>query len=125
MRNALRMFGVIGFVLVATIALAGPPDMVKIDQAANKKPGVEFNHKAHMERVESCDTCHHMDKGLTADSDLSKVQACSACHLKPEAADTPDMTQMSMKKNPFHMLCIDCHKTGGKGPTKCNDCHKK
>ena len=34
MRNALRMFGVIGFVLVATIALAGPPEMVKIDKAA-------------------------------------------------------------------------------------------
>ncbi len=123
MRNVLRMFGVIGFVLVATIALAGPPDMVKIDQAANKKPGVEFNHKAHMERVESCDTCHHKNKGLTADGDLSKVQACSECHLKVEG-DTPDMTQMSMKKNPFHSLCINCHKTEAKGPTKCNDCHK-
>ena len=123
MRNALRMFGVIGFVLVATIALAGPPDMVKIDAAANKKPGVEFPHKAHMEMVESCDTCHHTNKGLTADSDLSQVKACSECHLHPEG-DVPDMSQMSMKKNPFHMLCIDCHKTEAKGPTKCNDCHK-
>ena len=32
---------------------------------------------------------------------------------------------MSLKKNPFHMVCIDCHKEQAKGPTKCDDCHKK
>ena len=32
---------------------------------------------------------------------------------------------MSMKKNPFHMLCINCHKQEGEGPTSCNDCHVK
>jgi hypothetical protein len=35
------------------------------------------------------------------------------------------MREMSLKKNPFHMVCIDCHKAETKGPTKCDDCHPK
>ena len=28
-------------------------------------------------------------------------------------------------KNPFHIVCIKCHKDGKKGPSKCMECHKK
>ena len=54
-----------------------------------------------------------------------EVKLCSACHLDPEKAETPSMRQMSLSKNPFHKLCIDCHKAEAKGPKTCNDCHKK
>jgi len=128
MKRMLSVLGVLVFALVATYAAAaphhGPIDTV-IDAAASKKPGVPFPHDKHAtELVQSCDTCHHQNPGLTADSDQD-VQACSACHLKPAEAGVPDMTQMSMKKNPFHMLCINCHKEQKKGPTSCNDCHVK
>jgi hypothetical protein len=127
MKKTLYLLGIAVFVLTAGIAIAAPhhgPDSVVIDAAAAKKGPVTFPHKEHVERVESCDTCHHTSPGLTAAAD-TEVQKCSACHLDPEKAETPGMREMSMKKNPFHMVCIDCHKAETKGPTKCDDCHKK
>jgi hypothetical protein len=122
----LYVLGIVAFALAAGIALAAPvqpPDEVVIDAAAAKKGPVTFPHKAHTERTE-CVTCHHTSEGLMAGADM-EVKACSECHLDPEGADVPGMREMSMKKNPFHMLCIDCHKKEAKGPTKCDDCHKK
>ncbi len=98
------------------------PETVVIKGAAAKKTPVTFPHKAHVERV-ACDTCHHAQKGLTANAAV-EVKPCSACHLDPQKPDVPSMREMSLSKNPFHKLCIDCHKTGGKGPTKCAECHK-
>lgn len=126
MKKILYVMGVVAFALLAGIALAAPhhgPDDVVIDAAQSKKGPVAFPHAKHAEMVESCDTCHHTNKGLTAQTD-AEVKACSACHLDPEG-DVPGMREMSMKKNPFHVTCVDCHKTEAKGPTKCDDCHKK
>jgi len=128
MKKTLYVLGVAAFALLAGIALAAPhhgPEEVTIDAAAAKKTAVVFPHAKHQELVESCSTCHHTNEGMTGDTAVdAEVQACSACHLDPEG-DVPGMREMSMKKNPFHMLCIDCHKTEAKGPTKCDDCHKK
>ena len=33
--------------------------------------------------------------------------------------------QMSLKKNPFHINCVGCHKEQGAGPAKCDECHPK
>lgn len=128
MKKTLYLLGLAVFVLTAGIALAAPhhgPESVVIDAAAAKKGPVTFPHAKHQELTQ-CDTCHHVNEGMTAaTADDTKVQKCAACHLDPEKAETPGMREMSMKKNPFHMVCIDCHKTEAKGPTKCDDCHTK
>jgi hypothetical protein len=123
MKKTLSVIGVVAFALMATIALAGPPDMIKIDKAMDKKAAVEFPHAKHVEVAESCTVCHHTNEGLTMEM-ADQVQPCSECHLNPEG-DVPDMAQMSLKKNPFHMQCIDCHKEMDKGPKTCNECHPK
>lgn len=99
------------------------PKTSVIDEAAKKQPAVAFDHAKHMTRAKSCDVCHHTDKGLTAKDD-AKVKNCAACHLDPKDK-APSMREMSPTKNPFHTLCVGCHKEGKKGPTKCMECHKK
>jgi hypothetical protein len=101
------------------------PETIVIDDCASKQSPVTFPHKAHQELTQ-CVTCHHTQEGLTADSDM-EVKPCSACHLEPEAAETPKCSQMSTRKNPFHIACVGCHKESGKdtAPTGCFDCHPK
>ena len=120
----------IGFAIVAMMfafgAMAGePPESVTIDDCVDKKAAVEFPHAAHYE-VTECTTCHHTSEGLTADTVGSmEVQACGACHTSPEEATTPDCSQMSLKKNPYHITCVGCHKESSAGPSKCDECHPK
>ena len=120
----------LGFGLVATLfavgAMAGePPESTTIDDCVDKKAAVEFPHAAHYE-VTECTTCHHTDEGLTADSvGGMDVQVCGACHTTPEEATTPECSQMSLKKNPFHITCVGCHKENEAGPAKCDECHPK
>jgi hypothetical protein len=100
------------------------PATITIKAAAKKQPAVEFSHEKHATKlVKSCTTCHHTQKGLTADSKL-KVVKCTTCHL--DAKDKiPSMREMSLTKNPFHIACINCHKQEKKGPATCNGCHIK
>lgn len=117
---------VVSVAVVASAAtVAEAPETATIDDCMDKKAAVEFPHKVHWELTD-CTTCHHTSEGLTADADM-EVQPCSACHVEPEAETTPDCSQMSLKKNPFHINCVDCHKESGKetAPTKCDDCHPK
>lgn len=110
--------------MVATFAFAHHgPDKVLIDAAAKKQPGVTFDHAEHVKRAAKCETCHHTNKGLTAQSDKD-VKKCSSCHLNPKD-DAPSMSEMSLKTNPFHVLCVSCHKEKSKGPTVCKECHVK
>jgi hypothetical protein len=116
-----------GAAFAATAAEA--PEVVSIDDCMAKKSAVEFPHKVHAGAFE-CVTCHHTQEGLTADS-TEEVQACASCHKDPEAEGTPDCSQMSLSKNPFHMSCISCHKEKAAedeafaGPVKCDGCHPK
>lgn len=118
----------LGFCLVATIAIAHHgPAIITIKAAANKQPPVVFDHEKHsMTLVRSCDTCHHTQKGLTAEKAKdTKVAKCSTCHLDPKPP-VPSMREMSLTKNPFHNAgCISCHREQKKGPTACTGCHKK
>lgn len=117
------------FSLAAAFAVAGLalavqiPETITIDKAQNKQAPVVFPHKAHGEKY-ACSTCHHTQKELKADSSETVV-SCSKCHLDPEKPETPSMRQMALGKNPFHKVCIDCHKKEAKGPAKCAECHKK
>lgn len=122
MRKTLFVVAILAL-FVAT-AYAAIPDNVMIDKAKAKQPGVSFPHAKHVEVVKSCDTCHHTNKGVTA-AKAAEVKACTSCHLNPKDAAVPNMAEMSMTKNPFHMECVKCHKADKKGPTVCKDCHKK
>lgn len=110
--------------ILAAVAVAAVqvPETVTLDKAKNKQAPVVMPHKAHADKY-ACDTCHHTQKGLTAEA--TEVKPCASCHLDPEKPETPSMREMSLSKNPFHKLCIDCHKKEAKGPTKCAECHKK
>ena len=114
--------------LIATSAFAHFPTKVNIDQAQKKQPSVTFDHAKHADTIaKSCDTCHHMNKGLKkADAEKVEVKKCAACHLDPKDK-APSMREMGMANNPFHIRCIGCHKTttDKKGPVACNGCHKK
>lgn len=125
MKFRITVLGILAIALLATVAAAAhhPTGDIVIDAAADKQAPVTFPHGTHVEVVDDCTTCHHTSEGLTAESDM-KVPKCSECHLNPEG-DVPDMAQMSLKKNPLHAGCIDCHKEEAKGPTKCNECHVK
>ncbi|MGD2114770.1 MAG: cytochrome c3 family protein [Acidobacteriota bacterium] len=127
MRKTLSLLGILVLTLCAAVVVAAPhhtPEEVTIDAAQDKKPAVTFPHMQHAtELVDNCTACHHKNEGLTMETD-AEVQPCSTCHLDPEG-DTPGMREMSLRKNPFHMLCIDCHKDEGAGPKTCNDCHVK
>ena len=124
--NASTFCAAVGVALVVAVAFAGvsnkAPESLVLDKAQSKRPPVIFPHKVHADRL-ACDTCHHMNKGLKA-GDTVEVTPCAPCHLDPEKPDTPSMREMSLTKNPFHKLCINCHKTEAKGPSKCNECHK-
>jgi predicted CXXCH cytochrome family protein len=61
-----------------------------------KSGDVTFNHKNH-----------------------DKVD-CTKCH-----ADAKGGKIAGLDKDKGHALCVDCHKTGAKGPTKCAECHVK
>ncbi len=130
-----KLNAIILFVLMAGFAAMayaeGIPEKFTIDDCAKKKTAVEFPHKAHFE-VTKCETCHHTNKGLTAENYAKMdVKACAVCHLNPEKAETPDCSQMSPKTNPFHIRCVGCHKetkakdAETKAPTKCTSCHPK
>ncbi|HVS04316.1 MAG TPA: cytochrome c3 family protein [Thermoanaerobaculia bacterium] len=123
MRKLLTAIAALAFALTAAVLWAHHgPTQVTLD-TGDKRPPVVFEHTKHVERVAACDTCHHTNKGLTAAAD-KEVKTCASCHVNPEKAGTPDATEMSMTKNPFHILCVGCHKEEAKGPTKCADCHK-
>jgi hypothetical protein len=113
-------------VLLATALYAHHgPKSITIKAAAKKQAPVVFSHEKHaMTLAKSCDTCHHTQKGLTAEN-VKDVVKCTTCHLDPKDPKTPGMREMSLTKNPFHIACISCHKTEKKGPTSCAACHKK
>lgn len=108
---------------IALSSVASPPENTTIDDCVIKKSAVEFPHAAHFELAE-CSSCHHTQQKLSAES-AEKVKPCSECHNEPKKAGTPSCAEASLKKNHFHINCVDCHKEQKAGPTKCNDCHPK
>jgi len=102
---------------------ASPPEHITIDDCIAKKSAVEFPHAVHFDKYE-CSTCHHTQEDLTLET-ADQAKPCSQCHMEPEKAGTPTCSEMSPKKNPFHITCVSCHKTEKAGPTKCGDCHPK
>jgi hypothetical protein len=121
-----KILFVLAGLLIAAVALAAAakdaPEKAMIDACKAKKSGVEFPHKAHVDKGLACDKCHHTQKGLKAGA-TDEVKKCSSCHLDPKDKAL-SCKEMSPAKNPYHKLCIDCHKAEKKGPAKCAECHK-
>jgi hypothetical protein len=106
----------LAIVMMSSSAFAQKPPETATLKAA---PGdVTFNHAAHVKVAGKCDVCHHAAKPEKAPT--SKFEKCADCHTKTVAA--PMKTDA---KTAFHKNCIDCHKAQGKGPQKCQECHKK
>jgi hypothetical protein len=111
-------------VAIPLVAHHGPVTTV-IKAAAKKQPPVPFTHEKHaLKLTKTCDTCHHTQKGLKAEGTGMDVVKCQSCHLDPKDK-APSMREMSLTKNPFHVVCLDCHKKEKKGPTACTGCHVK
>jgi predicted CXXCH cytochrome family protein len=56
---------------------------------------------------------------VTFKHEVHKALDCTKCHADAKGG------KIELGKDKAHGLCQECHKTGGKGPTKCNECHKK
>jgi hypothetical protein len=103
---------VVAMVFAFGTAFAAPPDKMVIKEMQKVKGPVPFDHKGHGENFKPCATCHHADAA-------GKEQKCSKCH-----GDKTDGKKVSLKEA-FHTQCKGCHQKENKGPTKCDDCHKK
>jgi hypothetical protein len=90
--------------LSAAVYAAVPPDKAVINSIQKLKPGVPFDHRAHVMRAADCKECHHK---------MGEERKCSACHFGAKLKDV------------YHRQCKNCHKKQGKGPTRCEGCHKK
>ena len=124
MRIVITALVIVGLSFLRPVFADQRPASITIKAAAKKQPAVEFSHEKHATKlVKTCTTCHHTQKGLTADS-KTKVIKCSTCHLDPKGK-IPSMREMSLTKNPFHIACIKCHKLEKKGPVACAGCHVK
>ena len=94
------------------IVAANAPDTITIKDVQKSKAPVVFPHKAHAEKLGiKCAECHHKDTA-------GQEKSCAACHKAEKTGDVPSF------KDAMHNKCKACHQKTGKGPTKCNDCHK-
>lgn len=96
----------------SVIVAADAPEKVTINEVQKGKPAVTFGHKAHADRIGKCAECHHKDAA-------GKEQKCFTCHK----ADKKDAAVAL--KDAMHTKCKGCHSKEKKGPTKCDECHKK
>lgn len=118
----LKRILVAAIVLGVTGSVAGlyakkAPGKVTLDQCKKKKSGVAFDHAQHAKKLKiKCKTCHH----------TGKQQSCATakCHLGKADGKKPGCAEMSLKKNPYHITCVGCHKKQKKGPKSCKQCHK-
>ena len=122
MKKVVVGLGIFAMIFIAANALTQEAT-ITLDACGEKKSAVTFSHEGHV-AVADCTVCHHTAEGLTADSGVA-VKKCTECHLNPENAETLCCSQMSVKKNPYHVNCIGCHKAQAAGPTKCAECHPK
>ncbi len=112
MRKLVSSLVAFAFVVVAAVAFAEAPTIVKLDKCQKRKPAVTFNHQMHSKKFE-CKTCHHKWNGQ------GNPHSCFKCHGCKKKGEAPK----AMKA--FHKRCKGCHRAKHAGPTRCNQCHKK
>jgi len=108
---------------VGTSQAAPPaPAYVVIDACASKRPPVRFAHERHAvtDKI-PCATCHHKGKP-------SMSCASAGCHAGSMSGSRTGCAEKSIKKNPYHMICRECHRSNAaameaKAPRSCKTCH--
>jgi hypothetical protein len=119
----MKKFAALMAIVVAVIFSAGlvisadaPAGKVTIKEIQKSKAPVTFDHKGHADRLGKCNACHHK-----SDEKGANATKCSAkdCHGAKAEGKKVDL------KEAFHKTCKGCHQKEKKGPTKCDDCHKK
>jgi len=83
--------------LFALVAFAGTAFAADVIDLPASKGNVSFPHKKHQEMLKNCSKCHAKAPGKIAE----------------------------LGKDWAHKTCKGCHSEMKKGPTSCNDCHKK
>lgn len=116
---------VIGLAVGASVVVQAkdpvPPVTVTIKGCQDKQPPVTFAHRKHSKELKiACTKCHHKGAG-TKCTDAK----CHASNDGKAEGKRPGCKEMSPTKNPFHIRCVGCHKSEGKGPKTCKECHKK
>jgi len=143
-KGLLLAFALAAFCLIfGTVAYAGCPDMIKMDNPAystHKKGIVDFSHKKHYTDYKiGCGECHHDAAGKPIEGlkEGDPVQSCIECHKKPAKAKAKKGEKLTAQQkleyhaDAVHQNCIDCHKdfnnkSGTKAaPTSCSKCHPK
>jgi hypothetical protein len=100
------------FTMGVAFAAGAPDKAISIKQIQKTKSPVAFNHGSHKDI--DCAKCHHKgEKGKEVGCGTAK------CHGDKAEGKKVDL------KEAFHKQCKDCHKEMKKGPTKCDECHKK
>lgn len=84
---------------------------------------VPFKHNEHNVKAEikNCSSCHHAydAQGRRIAGASATQRRCSDCHqVRPTPDDHAPALMMA-----FHKQCQDCHRSKGKGPLKCAQCH--
>jgi hypothetical protein len=106
----------------SAISMAGEgPETSTISTPKKGDTNVVFQHWAHQARME-CAECHHTKNadGTQGPYVAGQEAKCATCHDGSLAN-----AKVATAKNAAHENCKGCHKDGGKGPTKCGDCHTK
>jgi hypothetical protein len=102
----------------AALHAGPPPRTIVIDRCKKKAPGVVLKHERHVKRFKvPCRACHVHTR--------IKPRRCSACHSgKANPRYKVGCAEPGMKKNPYHLVCVGCHKAKKKGPRACKGCHR-
>ena len=112
--------------LTPVVALSQADLDLFVDEAFEnrQRPGVVFDHDAHLDYSEidqDCSSCHHVyENGKKVTGESSEDMSCNECHsLKSEKRGTTSLMDA------YHNQCISCHTEAKKGPLMCGECHTK
>ncbi len=119
-------------------AATAPPAVIIMNNPGFKKhtkPLVVFDHKKHYDQYKiACGECHHDAHGkpLMNLKPGEPVKTCGQCHSDFSIFVSPADRSLPREKKiekyyreALHAKCIGCHRKLKKGPTRCNECHKK
>ena len=93
--------------------------LMRVPEGKQRKFPVPFHHIKH--EMYSCTRCHHKFY------ESYTIGSCSAegCHCNIKKRKGPESFYAAFHKifDNSDRSCVDCHKTRGKGPTACKQCH--
>jgi len=93
--------------------------LMRVPKGKQRKFPVPFHHIKH--EMYTCTRCHHKFY------ESYTIGSCSVegCHSDTKKRKGPESFYAAFHKifDNSDRSCVDCHKTEGKGPTVCKQCH--